>query len=107
MSISDERTEAAVEYLRDTAERYGKARGHQAFCEKAVSRVKALEMIGKPGSLGDREAAAYSSMPYLKALEELENAVAEAETIRAKRDAAELTIEVWRTQTSAKKAGIR
>lgn len=104
--ISETRVEMAVEFLRDTARDYGKARGHQAFCDANLRRVKALEMVGKEGSLGDREALAYASDAYKAAIEALENATADAETLRARRDAAEYCIEVWRTETSARKQGI-
>ena len=106
MSISEERAEAAVEFLRDTADRYGKARGYSAFCEANLRRVKALEMASKAGGVGEREAAAYASTAYGEALEALQNSVADYETLRAKRDAAQMTIEVWRSQNSARKAGI-
>jgi hypothetical protein len=103
--ISEQRVEMAVEFLRDTARDYGKARGHLAFCDANLRRVKALEMIGKDGSLGDREALAYASEAYKAAIEALENATADSETLRARRDAAEFTIEVWRSQFSAAKRG--
>lgn len=107
MAISDDRAEAAVEFLRDTAERYGKARGYSAFTEANLRRVKALEMASRAGGVGEREAAAYASTAYGAALEEYQNAVADYETLRAKREAAQMTIEVWRSQTSAAKAGMR
>ncbi len=104
--ISQDRVEKAVEYLRDTADMYGQARGHAAYCENKLRRVKALQMLDKAGSLGDREAHAYASEEYGMALEEHRNAVADAETIRARREAASMTIEVWRSQNSARKAGV-
>ena len=104
--ISEDRVERAVTFLRDSAEEYGQARGSVAYCEKALNRVKALEMVSHKGGLGEREALAYSSAAYLEAMEALQNAVADAETIKAKREAAELTIEVWRSQNSSKRAGI-
>ena len=104
--ISEARTEKAVEFLRDTAEKYGQARGYVSYCEGNLRRVKALEMAGKAGGLGDREAAAYASPAYCTALEALQNAVCEAETIKAQREAAELTIEVWRSQNSSKRMGV-
>ncbi len=103
--ISEERVEKAVEFMRDTAKQYGAARGHVAFYEGNLRRVKALEMVGRPGSAADREATAYASSAYLEALEGLQNAVADCETLRAQRDAAEMTIEVWRSQFSASKRG--
>jgi hypothetical protein len=104
--ISETRVEKAVEFLRDSAAGYGKARGYLAFCDNNMRRVKSLHMCGKPGSVGDREASAYASPEYLQALEALEAATVEAETIRARRDAAEMTIEVWRSQNSSKRQGI-
>ena len=103
--ISEERTEAAVEYLRDSAKQYGKLRGSMEYCDANLRRVKSLEMLGKPGSLGDREAAAYASDAYLKAMTALENVTAEYETIRALREAAIYTIETWRSQNSTRKQG--
>lgn len=103
--IKEATVEKAVDFLRDTATPYGKARGHAAFADANMRRVKALQMVGRPGSAADREATAYASAEYLAALEQLENAVAESETLRARRDAAEMTIEVWRSQFSASKRG--
>ncbi len=105
--ITEERAEAAVEYLRDTSELYGQTCGRQALAEMNLKRVKALQMIeAPPGSVADRESFAYASKPYADAMEELQNATMERETVRARRQAAELTIEVWRSQYSARKAGV-
>lgn len=107
MSVSDEQAEAAVDYLRDTAKDYGKACGRLAYLEGNLRRVKSLEMLKTPkGSLGDREAQAYASEAYREALEQLENATADKETIRAYRDAAEAKFEMWRSVNSNKRAGI-
>lgn len=104
--ISEERVEAAVLYLRDTAQQYGQARGRAAYLEANLRRVKSLEMVGKTGGVGEREAAAYASDQYRDAMEQLENSVAEVEIVRALREAATYTIEVYRSQNSARKAGI-
>lgn len=103
--ISEERVEKAVEYLRDTAAQYGQARGHAKYCEESLRRVKALNMPAE-GSIGERERAAYATEEYGQALADMRDAIAEAETIRALRDAAEYTIETWRSQHSARKQGI-
>jgi hypothetical protein len=104
--VSEESVEAAVDYLRDTAVQYGQARGRERYCEANLRRVKALQMIDKAGSLGDREAQAYASPEYLQAMEDEQNAVAESETIRAYREAAKYKIEVWRSQYSGQKQGL-
>jgi hypothetical protein len=56
--------------------------------------------------LGDREAAAYASEEYLTALQDLESATAEYETLRAQREAAVYLIDMWRSLSSAQKQGI-
>jgi hypothetical protein len=104
--IKEDDVEAAVDYLRDTSKQYGQARGHVAYCENNLRRVKSLQMISRTGGVGEREAAAYASEEYQQAMEAHQNAVAEAETIRAYREAAVNKIEVWRSQNSAKKQGI-
>ena len=103
--ISEDRVEAAVEYLRDTAKQYGQARGHALYAENNLRRVKALVMLEYTGSLGEREAQAYASDQYKEALQTMEDAVAESETIRALREAANYTIEVWRSQNSTRRQG--
>jgi hypothetical protein len=104
--IPEDDIELAVDYLRDTAKQFGQARGHVAYCENNLRRVKALQMVSRAGGVGEREAAAYASEEYHAAMEAHENAVAECETIRAYREAAVNKIDVWRTQTSARKQGI-
>lgn len=104
--IDEDRVEGAVEYLRDTAKQYGQARGRASYMEANLRRVKSLEMVGKTGGVGEREAAAYASDAYKAAMEDLENAVAEMETIKALREAANMTIETWRSQNSTRRQGI-
>lgn len=104
--IDEQRVEGAVEYLRDSAKDYGKKRGRASYLEANLRRVKSLEMVSKSGGVGEREAAAYASEAYKEAMEQMENAVADVETIRALREAAVYTIETWRTQTSARKQGV-
>lgn len=103
--ISEERVEAAVEYLRDHAVAIGRARGRFMLAENSLRRVKALNMP-EEGSIAERERVAYASDEYRAALEELRDAVVEYETIRAYREAASMTIEVWRSQSSARKQGV-
>jgi hypothetical protein len=105
--ITEERAEKAVEYLRDTAERYGQLCGRMAYAASNLRRVKSLQMLeAPPSSVADREAFAYSSAAYLTAMEEERDATAERETSRAMRDAAEFTFELWRSQNSARRAGL-
>jgi hypothetical protein len=103
--IREDRVEAAVEYLRDSAKQYGQARGRALYTEANLRRIKALEMVSRAGGVGEREAAAYASEPYKAAMDDMEDAAAESETIRALREAAQYTIEVWRSQNSTRRQG--
>lgn len=103
--IPDDDAEKATEYLRDRAALIGQLRGRVKFAEGNLRRVKALQMMETEGGLGERETRAYASEQYLDALNELREAEAEYETERAYREAAQYRIEVWRSQTSARKQG--
>jgi hypothetical protein len=103
--ITDDRAEAALEYLRDTAKQIGLARGALAYRDASLRRIKSLELLKAEGSLGEREAQAYASDAYKEAIEALENITAEYETIRALREAADLTIRVWQSQQASARVG--
>jgi hypothetical protein len=103
--IDESRVEGAVEFLRDTAKQYGQARGYMAFAEGNLRRIKSLELLAAEGSLGEREAKAYASPRYLEALQDLQNATAEYETLRARRESAAITVDVWRSQNAARRQG--
>jgi hypothetical protein len=105
--IDESRAEKAVDYLRDTAKEYGQQCGRKAYAVSNLRRVKALQMLeAPPGSVADREAHAYASDAYKAAMEAEQNAVADQETTRAMRDAAEFTFELWRSQNSTRRASI-
>jgi hypothetical protein len=104
---TEEQAEKAVDYLRDTAKQYGQMCGRHAYATSNLRRVKALQMMQAPaGSVADRESFAYASDAYLEAMKEEQDATADRETLRAMRDAAEFTFELWRSQNSARKAGL-
>lgn len=104
--LEEDRVEKALHFLQQSATTIGQARGHMVYCEGNLRRIKSLQMIGMEGSVADRETRAYASDEYRKALEDQENAIAEYETLRAHREAAQYFIDVWRTQQSSKKAGL-
>jgi transposase-like protein len=106
MTITEDKAEAACLYLRDSATPYATARAHALYCDANLRRVKSLQMIGKDGSLGDREAAAYASDEYLRAMKELEGATYEMERLKALREASIFAIELFRSTNSARKAGV-
>ncbi len=105
--ISEDRCEGAVLYLRDSAEPYATARGHFLYAEADLRRVKSLYMTEcQETTIALKEAEAYASDAYNEAMQRLQNATYEMEKLRALREAAVFTIEVYRSQNSARKAGI-
>jgi hypothetical protein len=109
--INEDRAEKAVEWIRDNAPKLGQARGRMAAADASMRRTKALEMMAarelsdKKRTESELESMAYCSPAYADAIEELSNATAEYETQRAMFQAAELTVEVWRSQNSAARRG--
>lgn len=104
--ISESQAEAAVLYLRDSADAYAKARGHEKFCDANLRRVRSLQMIGKEGTMAMIEATAYASPEYLQAMKDLENSEYEVERLKALREASVFAIEMFRSTNSARKQGV-
>ena len=96
-----------LQFLCDTDDDYGDLKGRVKGLEHRIKVAKAmafLETEGK-GTIADREAMSLSSEDYRHKIEELENTVAELETIAAKRKTCELIIEVWRSKNANRRQG--
>ena len=98
--ISEERVEAAVEFIRDHANRLGYLIGHAKALEYQLKVVEAQNYLDATGTIEARRSKARSSPEYKAIIEEIENAWAEKATLETKLKAAELTIDVWRSQYS-------
>ena len=105
--ISEERVEKAVEFIRDHSESLGGLIGRCKALEQKRKVVYGQEFLaqGGKGTVAEREAAAYSSKDYRLLVEEIEDAWAEKSTLETHVLAAQLTIDVWRSQNSAKNKG--
>jgi len=102
--ITDERAEAAVEYLRDSAKQYGEICGLVELRAHNIKIYRSLAFLESSGPVAEREATAWTNHKVRDAVDEHSNAVAEKMEIMTKRKAAELTIEVWRTQSASNRA---
>ena len=97
--ISDEQIEAAVDYLRDSAEACAKKRAERLYLEDFTRCLKAEIMSQHLAeALGAQERYAYGDMKYRNHLEALKLAIYEDEKGRFLREAANAKIEAWRTQ---------
>ena len=97
--ISEERVEGAVEFIRDHAEDYGKLVGLCKSLEYRRKQARAMAFLeAEAKTVAEKEAIADSSQAVSLLTEEIENAFAERETLATHIRAAELTIDVWRSQ---------
>lgn len=95
----------AVDYLLTTAPRYAAAKAKRVQLEEFRKSKKAILMQQSDGkTIADREAFAYSHADYIELLNGLESAVEAEELFRWKMKAAELQVEIWRSQEASNRA---
>jgi ribonuclease D len=106
--IDASRAAQAVQFLVDTSAEYGAARADQARTEHMLKVTKALAMKASgETSAAAQEREALASDAYLKAVDEVFEATKDAETLRARREAAIQTIEAWRSMEATSRAAER
>lgn len=94
----------AVDYLIKTAPRFAKAKAKRVYVENFLRSKKSLLMAQVEGSIAAKEAYAYAHPEYQQLLEGLRAAVEAEETLRWKMTAAELSVEIWRSQEASNRA---
>ena len=102
--IEEQHVERALKYLRDSAGEFGQFAGNIKASEHLIKQYKAQAFLIAKGTIAEREAHAQGDARVIGSQHDLENAETEYKTIWAKRKAAELTIEVWRTQSASNRA---
>ena len=97
--ISEDRVERAVEFIRDNAERYGQLVGLCKSLEYRRKQARAMQFLEADAkTVAEKDAIADSSKAVSLLTEEIENAFADRESLATHIRAAELTIDVWRSQ---------
>ena len=95
----------AVDYLLATAPRYAAAKAKRVQLEEFRKSKKAILMQQSDGkTIADREAFAYSHADYIERVNGRESAVEAEELFRWKMKAAELQVEIWRSQEASNRA---
>jgi hypothetical protein len=103
-----ERAEAAVRFLADTAMEYGVSRAEVVKAEAMLRHIKALAMKSSgENSAAAQEREAYASGTYKLAIDDLFDATKIAEVLKAKREAAIARIDYWRSVNSNQRAAER
>jgi hypothetical protein len=98
--ITDARAEGAFEYLRDTSDAIGEAKGELERSEILRKRVRKRHFLSSEGSVAQREALAEVHQETEAADERYVDAMAAFETLRAKRDLETIALDVWRTESA-------
>jgi hypothetical protein len=108
MAVDQERAEKAVEYLISTAGKLGTAKAEAVRAEAMLRHIKALAMRSSDEkSAAAQERDAYASDKYLVAIDDLFAATRDAETLKAEREAAQATIEFWRSSEASRRGAER
>jgi hypothetical protein len=98
----DEMIERPLTYIRDHARPYAEAKASRVYLEQFRKSKKALLMIEAEQksvkTIAEREAYAYAHNDYLALLDGLRVAVAEEERLKMQITAAQLRIELYRTE---------
>jgi len=103
--------EHALIYLRDQSESFAKAKSDRVYLEQFRKSKKAMliieaQQLGKK-TIQERESYAYAHKEYAELLDGLKIAVENEEVVKFKLKAAELRIEIWRTQQANQRSEYR
>lgn len=97
--MSERDPHRAAEFIIKNAKHYAAAKANRMFLEERRKSTKALLMNESTGkTVSDREQFAYSHPSYLELLQEFKSSILEEEKLRLQMRAAELTIEIWRSE---------
>ena len=105
MSISDDRADKAVEFIRDNAERHGQIRTACILAEYKVKRARALAFLQSAGTVAEREARSWLNADVVAATEEHANMEGDEVALRDFIKAADMTFEKWRTEQANQRRG--
>ena len=97
--ISQDDVEAALEFMRKNAQPLAAAKANRIYLDQFRKSKKAMLFSEcEESTVAAKENWAYAHPEYLEVLEGLKAAVEQEEHIKWKMTAAEMKVEVWRTQ---------
>ena len=96
--MTDEQAQKAIDFIRDNAPAFAKAKADRTYIENALKSKKAVLMADSDASsLGAKEMYAYAHADYVELLMGLKAAVAIEEETKWLMEAAKLRFEHWKT----------
>lgn len=99
--ISDDDAERAADYIRDNADKAAAIHAERVYLieyRKSLKSILMSERLADP--LGAQERHAYSHIKYLDHLKAMKAAIHEDKRLEWMMKAAEIKIEVWRSQSA-------
>ena len=106
--INDEQVEKAMNFLRDKAGEYAKAKAQQSYLSEFRKSKLAILMkqaaVEGHSTAAAQEREAYAHEEYQELLEGWRDATEMTELYRYQLKAAEIKVEVWRTTSANKRA---
>ena len=97
----------AIQYLVDNAPKFAEAKATRVFIENYLRSVKSKLMGNEEGTLGAKEAYAYAHSDYIEQLTALRIATEEEERLKYMMSAAQLRVDVWKTNEYTKRAELK
>lgn len=97
--ITQDNAEAAADYIRDHAGEFAQAKANRVQLEAFIKSKRAILMQSAPGeSSAAKEMNALAHPEYIELLDALKEAVMTEEKLKWLFTAAELKVDIWRTQ---------
>ena len=104
--INDTEIESALAFLRDSAKPYGDACGQVELRAHNIKVYRAMAFLGSEGTMAEKEQQAWLDPKVRDAIHEHADAMTTKQTLLTQRKAAELKIEVWRSQQATARQGV-
>ena len=95
--ISESKLERALVYLAETDDQYAKERAELERAEILRKRIRARVFLASDGTVAERQAMAEVHPDSEKADDIYVATIAAVETLKARRQRADIIIEVWRS----------
>jgi len=97
--MTEQEAQKAIDFIRDNAPAFAKAKSDRTYIENYLKVVKAKEMANSDKkTLGDREIDAYMSIDYESQLQAMRIAVAIEEELKYRMEAAKLRFEHYKIE---------
>ncbi len=103
--ITAEQAESAVKFYAEQGNELGRIRGQMEATKHAAKVLEHIAFCAASGTVSERQALAATDKNAIAKWKEHHDLVAEYETLRTHLKAAELRIEVWRTQNANARRG--